>query len=270
MLLKYQTSHLNITPLKGFGLGENTMELMETSIDYQDRATALQNDINYNLALIRLTVSEILKINMNETVYQTRENSDRILKFVENLNEKLEKLLQDDCYEDLMDLANGIIKITGFKIGNFLTEHDANVTIALGDAEEIVRNFNVMSTEVQRLVHRGFVKSNVFKDPEHVSQKYISSYKKFKAEWEEIRPQLSNIVLRLRNGFSRMLIDLGVNFEAMQKIFDLSFRLFESEAVTVCEEYSKTIKSKIFSGNLTKRKYRFFDPAVFLPDYDLY
>lgn len=229
---------------------------MSTSIDYQDRATALQNDINSHLILIRQTVAEVLQANMNETIHQTKGNSDRVLSIYGVMQEKMNMLVHDDCYEDLTDLADGIVKMVGFKIGNVLTEHDKNVTIALGDAEETIKKFDLISTSVQRVVHRAFIKSNIFKEPEKVSEKFIEQFESYKAEWEIIRPEISEIVRILRNNFNRMLINLGGNFGAMQKSFDVSFNMFESDAVTICVDYARSARARTFSGTLSAGKFK--------------
>lgn len=236
---------------------------MDTSVDYQAKATSLQNDINNHLILLRQTVMELLQANMNQTLEQTRNNSDRILSVFGSMTNKMDNLVHDDCYEDLVDLADGIVKITGFRVGNILTEHDKNITTALGDADETIKKFDIISTEVQRIVHKAHIKSNVFKNPELVSKKYIAAYEDFKAQWDVTRPQIVVIVLELRSNFNKLLSNLGANFEAMHIAFDTSFELFESDAIAVCEDYSKTAKRSFSKAG----KFRFFDPAEFLPEF---
>lgn len=254
--------------MQTLGLGDGTQELMDTAVQYQAKATILQNDINNHLILLRQTVTEVLQANMNETIHQTTVNSNRILTIFSEMSGRMDKLVHDDCYEDLSDLFDGIVKMTGFKIGNVLTDHDKNVTIALADTDEVIKKYDVISTSVQRIVHRAFIKSNIFKNPKLVSEKFVQMFEMSSAEWEVIKPEIASTVLELRNKFNRMLVNLGGSFGGMQKSFDMSVNLFENDAIIVCEDYSRDAKSRMFSGTMVRGKFRFFDPEIYLPKFD--
>lgn len=246
-------------------MGEHTKELMDISIDYQNRATLLQTDINQQISLIRQTVTELLRLNMNETIYLTDANSDRVLETYKTMNELINKLEPDDCLEELVKVSEIIIRLIGFGISNILTDHDQNVTVALGDADNTIKKFDLIATSVQRVVHKAYFKSNIFKEPQLVSQKFIKDFERFKTDWEVIRPEISNVILNMRNSFSRTLRTLETKFNALQNSLDDSFNSFESNGVQICIDYSGLKSFKLFA----KKKVPYFNHDHFLPKIDV-
>jgi uncharacterized protein YoxC len=250
-------------------LYSQTKDLMDKSKVYQDLADVLQDDINSQLFLIRNAVAEVLQENMNGTVKQTDTNSASVLVLYSKMEEKMSGLVKDECYEDLIEIAKRFVSLAGFQISNILEEHDRNVSTALGDSEEIIRKFDRISTDVQRSVMRSYIKQNLFRAPEKISQIFISNYDTSKADWDKIRPTIDQIIIQLRNNFNGLLDNLSTKFAKMQTVLENSYETFNFQAVNVCIQFARTARvARSAMVPAPRSHFRFFNPEDILPKFE--
>ncbi len=245
---------------------DKTRQLMSQATDYQNRANDLQEDINVQLDLIRKALAKALQENMNQTVTQTDTNSVTALGFYNRMESKMAGLVEDDCYTLLVSTADNYLDLAGMQIGNILKSHDKKVTVALEGSEEIIKKFDVTSTEVQRIVMRSFIQQNLFRKQDDIKNIFTTNFNLAQADWDKVKPTITVTIQELTSRFVGFNENLAVRFLQMVETLDDSYQRFEKIGVSVCEEWSRSGRS-FKSGIARFSAVKFFNPEDILPKF---
>lgn len=213
--------------------------LFENALDYQNKLTALQQDINEQLTAIRTAVSTVLKSSSSETLAQIESNANKILEQDAPARFAIFELKPSACVSNLRILLNGATEFTGFGSSNCVTTYDINLQGALNTAYALLQKYEGSFGDVQQIVVRSFIGLNIFTQPEEVEARFSEQYNRRLRDWNLARPEVEQFVNTLSANIAVFNSVLGGCFTTLQNSVAPVYDILQGEIET-CRDFDST------------------------------
>lgn len=233
--------------------------------EYHNKFISLQNDINLQLAAVRNSVSNVLRISSNTTLKQIEENSVAILEKDAFVRDTLFSLEITACTNNLKSLLNGVTEFSGFPSSNCINRYDEGVKIELNDSLIIMEKYNGLFNEVQQIVIKSFIRQNAFLTPDAIIATFENQYEFLIEKWEKIVPSIEIFVKSLAGNIAVHKTALDGCFNIVQVNLTPSYNRIVDEIIA-CHEFDNT-KSP-FSKFMKSFKPKFLKLEDILPKFE--
>jgi hypothetical protein len=174
----------------------NPAQFLATTNDYQQRTTALQQEIIDVIAGLRLSITRVLKGTSNTTLDQIYDNADTILEMDDPIREEIFVKFNrtTSCMMNLRARLNSVTEFTGFHSRNCLRRYDEAVTKVVNVGYEALAEYESALDVIQTIVTSAFTGKNIWRESAAIQNNYITAYNTHKAEWDQIAPIIANFL----------------------------------------------------------------------------
>ncbi|CAO1315285.1 unnamed protein product [Diamesa hyperborea] len=145
--------------------------------EYQSKLTSLQQDINLQLKAIRTSVSNVLRSSSTQTLEQTERNTVSIWSQDVPVRDILFALESTACTDNMKSILNQVTKYSGFQSSNCITRYDESVETELKAAYALLEKYESLFSDIQQIVVKSFIQSNIFLTSDTIIIKFQSTFK---------------------------------------------------------------------------------------------
>lgn len=172
--------------------------LFPHSYGKQAEIQSIQNDIDS-------IVAEVQRGFLEETRVSSANLLNQFETFANTINAKhapvltaFNQLPAGSCRDGAETLINTTRTQTGFNAGNCATRVNTAVANIIAKIDRLFENFNRQFSEIQQIVIKSYIKSNLFVDmPDVVIDKMDSFFNNVDARWKEQKPEFSKLRAQL-------------------------------------------------------------------------
>lgn len=210
--------------------------LFTSAWEYQVKLQEFQEKINAVVHAVIVAVSEVLEGSTAETLKQYEDHVNVIEKIYAPSLKSFEGLKPGSCRNSAETILNQTTLFTGFKASNCAYTYNSRVTTEVNDANKALVRFDDVYTQVQSIVVKAFVGSNVFLTPEDIQEKFIEIYKLVTDRWEETEPEIEAVKRNLQTRITNQNVELGRCHGEIETETEGEYKRFR-DMVKVCEDF---------------------------------
>lgn len=240
--------------------------LFPHSFEKQAEVQAIQDDINGIIGEVQWGFFEEVQGSSAESLAKIEILANQINELHAPIYEAFSQLPAGSCRDGAETLINTTRTQTGFHAGNCASRLNNAVSNVLTRIGQLFENFNSQFSEIQQIVVKSFIKSNLFVDvPTDVMNKMDANYNFVKARWDELRPDF----VELRNRLKAELATENTNLQScQQESVNLATTLYgiTRSQIDVCIEFNQNENQRARAGPTSNRN--FVEEAVnFIANY---
>lgn len=216
LLLLIAVAHAN-EEIFNFAIN-NPTALFTAAVDYQQRTTALQQDIVNTITALRGQLTGVLKVSSNRTLSSIESNIEtifemdmavRTLLFVENNQ-------TTSCLTNLRMQLNTATEFSGFESSICLTRFDRNVTTVVGTAYGLLQQYEELISIVQMIVINSFSGKNVWIHDAAIQTNFTTEYNNRYNDWQTAKAGITAFIAALEQDLITFGNTLAVCFTSIQ------------------------------------------------------
>lgn len=208
--------------------------------EYQSKLTSLQQDINLQLKAIRTSVSNVLRSSSTQTLEQTERNTVSIWSQDVPVRDILFALESTACTDNMKSILNQVSKYSGFQSSNCITRYDESVETELKAAYALLEKYESLFSDIQEVVVKSFIQSNIFLTLDTIIIKFQSTFKTRNEEWEKTRFDIESFVTSLATNVAVFNTVLESCYNDVLVNLVSSHTLILAE-VSICKEFDNTM-----------------------------
>lgn len=181
---------------------------------------------------------------------ETKKSSSNLLSefesFANTINAKHAPVLADfielpagSCRDGAETLINTTRTQTGFNAGNCATRVNNAIANIMAKVDKLFENFNRQFSEIQQIVVKSYIKSNLFVDmPDVVIEKMDRFFDNVDARWKEQKPEFSKLRAQLATDLAAEHAKLSTCNADVVTFADTMFRLTSGQ-IDSCREFNQ-------------------------------
>lgn len=234
--------------------------LFPYSFGKQVQIQAIQDDINEIIAQVQWGFFEEVQGASAESLTKFENLANRINELHAPIYEDFSQLPPSSCRDGAETLINTTRIQTGFHAGNCASRLDNAVSSILADTNQLFENFNSQFSEIQQIVVKSFVQSNLFVDlPTDVMGKMDDNHVMVEARWDALRPDFVELRNKLKGELSS---ENSILQNCQQESVNLATTLYGMTRgqIDVCIEYSQNVNQRARAAPVSSRN--FIEEAV--------
>ena len=229
---------------------EDTTELFSEAWHYHNLLANMQVQIQEQLHEVRTAVSGVMTQSTNRTLKEIQRNAVHFTGENARVHAIFAPHLPNDCVVDAINALTAMTHLAGTDSAVCLRRFYTPLQNILGEANDILALFDIMSGDAQQGVVRAFIGANAFKEPQAIITRIINLFNTSSGSWEDRRPEIEGFITDLKGSVS----DLNDKFETCQTNLQNAYQPsnnFIENRLDGCLEFANTVNN-VRRGNAAK------------------
>lgn len=211
-------------------------EVFPYSYEKQEEIQSIQDEIDQ-------VVTDVQWAFFNEVHNSSSSLVKHFKNFADTINEQHASILSDfiqlpenSCRDNAETLINTTRTQTGFNGGNCANRVNNAITSILARTDSLYEDFNRQFSEIQQIVVKSYIKSNLFIDStELVKGNMDENFNLVKTRWDELKPNFNSIREQLKADLNEEDAKLTICHLDSVAFAESMYRLTRSQ-IEVCQE----------------------------------
>lgn len=206
----------------------------------QAEIQAIQDDIDSIIADVQWGFFSEVQNSSAELLSQFGIFADKINTMHAPVLADFTALPPSSCRDGAETLLNTTRTQTGFQAGNCANRVNNAITVILEKIDKLFENFNRQFSEIQQIVVKSYIKSNLFVDmPDEVITKMDRFFNNVDARWKEQKPEFSKLRNQLRADLTAEHGKLATCTKDVVTFAETMFGLTLGQ-IDACKEYTQS------------------------------
>lgn len=229
--------------------------LFPHSFNKQSQLQEIQDDINLIIAEVQWGFYEEVKASSGASVDNFENLANAINALHAPILADFTELDPSSCRDGAETLINVTRTQTGFHAGNCASRLYNAVTAHVAKIGSLFENFNAQFSEIQQIVVKSFIQSNLFVDmPTDVMNKMDAKYELVKTRWDAQKPSFVALRAQLKKDLDEEIEKLQVCQSESTTLATTLYNMVRGQ-IDVCIEFNQNGNARARAGPASSRNF---------------